>query len=844
MRLTLRTLLAYLDHTLDPADEAALSEKVHSSTIASSLVRRIQSVLKAENVGAPSPDATSPNDDANTVAEYLDSTLAPELTADVERRCLESETHLAEVAASHQVLAATLAQPANVPSSLRRRIYDLRLEVEQDAQPDTSDSVAMLPGGMVLPVGPEDSGVSDATTRLRNEPDLPSTLAAAAKAIRKNHRAELKQADAASGGSGAASSSEQAMAAAKESQAIAGVRTRRSLEELEPLLSGGRSSRVVPFLVSLALAAAFLFVLTKAFSPLLAIKNRDAALEDAANSVGQNAENSGTQGNPPTANGPDTLIPETPARPKPTNENASEKVDAATNEKPATSGQNNDAADILEAPPATGELTGAEALPQENTSSDETVEVEPARVEPAENEASDGLEGDRNTQRPTGPPVVGAPQDPASLLDSVAGKTSDAASGLSMVIGGVQEHGGLLLTQEVVANPAASAGKANGESPETEVQEATMVGWKRVEPDGKILNGQVLVCPPSYRSRLVFDGGVELTMVGPSGVRIERKAEFGGRLGLTIDFGRVTLMTTGEPHEIWVGNPVSTGWVDLRDAGAMVAIEVNHRRLPSQSVEHSSWKSDLFVDSVAGTVGLAIAGSADQARKPAAVLPVGQRFSQTFGREPLVEPVGPAPDWIDSPDEAVNQAAASARKSLAELVQTSEPVEAALLKAVDFRDVNVAGLAARTLVNMGVVYFCFGQQDQFGPPGLLNRPEFRSQWPAIVESLRDFFNRGEDYANSVAYAAIAREGENEALKIITLLKGFTQGELDEGGAAILVAMLDDPKMSVRVLACETLRMITGDTLDYRPDFELPAQRRSAINKWKSNVRNEAIRWAE
>jgi hypothetical protein len=840
MRLTLRTLLAYLDHTLDPADEAALSEKVQSSTIASSLVRRIQTVLKAENVGAPSPDATSPNDDANTVAEYLDSTLAPELTADVERRCLESESHLAEVAASHQVLAATLTQPANVPSSLRRRIYDLQLEIEQDVQPDTSDSVAMLPGGMVMPVGPEDSGVSDATTRLRNEPDLPSTLAAAAKAIRKKHRAELKQANAASGNSGADTSSGKPMATATNSQAIAGIRSRQSLEELEPLLSGGRSSRVVPFLVSLALTAAFLFVLTKAFSPLLAIKNRDVAREDAPNPVDQNAENYGTQGNKPAANAPDTLIPATPARPEPTRE----KTDAVSNDKLAAPDQTNDSADILETPTAPIEPAGADAFTQESTASDETAEVEHARVEPAATGTNDGVTEESAPQRQTGPPVVGAPQDPASLLDSVASKASDAAFEASMVIGGVQEHGGLLLTQEVVANPAAPAGQATGDSPEAGSQEATIVRWKRVAPDEKILNGQVLVCPPSYRSRLVFDGGVELTMVGPAGIRIERKAEFGGRLGLTIDFGRVTLMTTGEPNEIWVGNPVSTGWVDLRDSGAMVAIEVNHRRLPSQSVEHSSWKSDLFVDSLAGTVGLAIAGSADQARNPASLLPVGQRFSQTFGREPSVDRTGAAPDWIDSPDEVTDQAAAAARKSLAELVQTSEPVEAALLKAIDFRDVNVAGLAARTLVNMGVVYFCFGQKDQYGPPGLLNRPEFRSQWPAIVESLRDFFDRGEDYANSVAYAALAREGENDALKIITLLKGFTQGELDEGGAAILVAMLDDPKMSVRVFASETLRMITGDTLDYRPDFELPAQRRSAINKWKSNVRNESIRWAE
>ena len=98
MRLTLRTLLAYLDDMLDPAETKLIGQKVAESDHAQELIARIKQVTRRRRL--TTPPATGPNAfEPNTVAEYLDNTLSPEQVAEVEKACLESDVHLAEIAA-------------------------------------------------------------------------------------------------------------------------------------------------------------------------------------------------------------------------------------------------------------------------------------------------------------------------------------------------------------------------------------------------------------------------------------------------------------------------------------------------------------------------------------------------------------------------------------------------------------------------------------------------------------------------------------------------------------------------------------------------------------------------
>jgi hypothetical protein len=123
MRLTLRTLLAWLDDTLPASEVREIGKQVGESPFAQELVERIHRVTRQRRLTVPSPtgpDATDPN----LVASYLDSGLEPDLVADYEKKCLTSDVNLAEVASVHQILSL-IGQKAKVPNEARNRMYHL-----------------------------------------------------------------------------------------------------------------------------------------------------------------------------------------------------------------------------------------------------------------------------------------------------------------------------------------------------------------------------------------------------------------------------------------------------------------------------------------------------------------------------------------------------------------------------------------------------------------------------------------------------------------------------------------------------------------------------------------------
>jgi hypothetical protein len=124
MRLTLRTLLAYLDGTLESAERDELYLKLQESPMACALAQRIGALLQHRGT-VPAEIDLEGGIDPNLLAEYLENTLPPHLVLDVEQRCLASEQQLAEVAECHSLLSRFAGNPADVPPGLRETLEQL-----------------------------------------------------------------------------------------------------------------------------------------------------------------------------------------------------------------------------------------------------------------------------------------------------------------------------------------------------------------------------------------------------------------------------------------------------------------------------------------------------------------------------------------------------------------------------------------------------------------------------------------------------------------------------------------------------------------------------------------------
>ena len=123
MKLTLRTLLAFLDETVSQDDAAALRKKIKESKAIRELIERIRRVVSQPQLPAPHQSGKGLDANPNYPCEYIDSTLDPEKVAEFEKRAISSDALLAEIAEAHQILAQLSEIDEGVSGRLRNRLY-------------------------------------------------------------------------------------------------------------------------------------------------------------------------------------------------------------------------------------------------------------------------------------------------------------------------------------------------------------------------------------------------------------------------------------------------------------------------------------------------------------------------------------------------------------------------------------------------------------------------------------------------------------------------------------------------------------------------------------------------
>ncbi|WP_437229131.1 hypothetical protein SH661x_001272 [Planctomicrobium sp. SH661] len=164
MRLTLRTILAYLDDVLEPAQAREIGEKISESKEATDLVSRIQDVMRRRRIGAPELAGPGSGPDPNLVSDYLENLLPPNEVVELERLCQASDVHLAEVAACHKILSMVVGQPIDVSDEMRERMYLLGGS-KSPVETPSSGSVPAMAEGMAGVETETESGLPEYLTR-------------------------------------------------------------------------------------------------------------------------------------------------------------------------------------------------------------------------------------------------------------------------------------------------------------------------------------------------------------------------------------------------------------------------------------------------------------------------------------------------------------------------------------------------------------------------------------------------------------------------------------------------------------------------------------------------------
>ncbi|QDS93072.1 hypothetical protein FF011L_18270 [Roseimaritima multifibrata] len=745
MRLTLRTLLALRNRTLRPEDEQVLQAKVQASSYAQQLLELIQSVLSNPRLSALSPTATGPTDDPNIMAEYIDSTLPPEQAAEVDRTCLESPLHMAEAAGAHEVLTLVLKEPAHFSPQLRDRIY----RIGQGAQVTQEGAVENVsPHPAVTPVSAADSGAFMAATRLKEE-EQGTPLG---DSLRDERIAKA---------------------------AIAGSREWNAADASEIFGDRIRATRVVPWLVALALIAVFLFAMKQAFSPLL------------PNSGKQVAEGSGKDAVPLLpGTEPDELETEQPDPAKEPDTPSSDAV-AVTPDKvsdePAVGDPDKTAAAVpVITPPAMETTEQSPPPPAETVAPPKPADAVVAAVPADRDGKMEENPGDDSVQPPPAkPPAEGAEVPPQPV--GVATTASDLGLLLSLLPGGNK--------------------------------------WSGLAPESPVADRTLVFSPPTFRSQLTVPEKYDLVLMGGTRSRLHA-----GEQTTEIELETGKLLVTALQADLSV--PFQTGtqqWeLELVPESGSAAVEASIFRSPGADPRiQENLLEVVNVYAVTGPLKVRLNG-ADEV-----TLETGQRWQKIGEGAGKVDTLETPPAWIATP--APDTIAESARQNLLQLLAANQDLELGLREATRFRKAEVAALAAETLCAMGKCDIYFGAD------GILNEGNQKNFFQDHVAALKQRMDLNSAAAKALQKDAETMDAA-AAQTLFRLLWDYSPEQLEAKADEELVAMLDSPQMPVRILASESLRRITGTNLFFKPEQENPARRKTDIKKWETRLRRGDIRW--
>ncbi|MEO2009203.1 MAG: hypothetical protein ABGX22_11050 [Pirellulaceae bacterium] len=348
--------------------------------------------------------------------------------------------------------------------------------------------------------------------------------------------------------------------------------------------------------------------------------------------------------------------------------------------------------------------------------------------------------------------------------------------------------------------------------------------WTRLGPRTVLQTGSRLLTLPTYRPQVALTTGVQMTMVGPAEVTVNRNF---GTSTLQIKYGRFLLDTAGiagAKIELEFGS--RRGTATFANPEATLAVKVAHRLVPSADPLTGSRTEVISLHTTSGTINWIESKDAAPIVIEAGTVLMFQG-SGIGSLESVEQPIA----WVDG--QNLREIDLRASRELEPLLDTERPIHLALMEQADARQVEVSALAIRSLSVLGF----FDQA-----VSAFNEQRQHSYWRYHVATLVERVAYSPESAREVR-AALGRLREQDATVMYRSLCGYTPQQLNDGGAAKLVDMLESDSMDMRVLGLETLRSITGKTHLYRPEKK-PIQQKKPLQDWHTNLLNGEIHFPE
>jgi hypothetical protein len=814
MRLTLRTLLAYLDDILDPADKEQLAKKIESSEFAEDLVHRTRDAVRRLRLSAPQVIGSGMGLDPNTVAEYLDNVLPPESVGDFERICLESDMHLAEAAACHHVLTMVLGEPADVDVRARQRMYTIategdarrRVRVEPAhvvvaTEPVVAPplQVTASPAGLVAM---EPSGVTEVPDylRARSWPGLRMVLgglaAAAVVAAVLYVVGDRSGWFDGEGGTNLAANSAQTQA------------TDRDLTTADEAAQDTVVAATEP-----------------------AVESTNVATEQQSTFT-----DTATSESPTAVETPSTLdSPPQPLTPNPETENTAAQTAADTT--------TTDRVPLI--PPQTP-TTGTEGAGEEAS-----LDIGPALSSQAAaataNDASPAAnlseaQPDSSTTGAAPLPTdadanVGAPTEPGAAdlamndVPPAAGGelTGDAGSDISVEPG-----------TEVTTDAAPPAGPMElgtylGGKTVLLRHDDAAGGWFRVQPRSAVASGDRLLALPEFRPKITLASGIHLDISGGTQVSVRTAGEMqadglraadANSPAAEVIYGRVILINTSmDENQIRVAAGPSIG--DARLArNATLAIEVERQYVPGNDPQQTPPPviAKFYVPS-----GGVVWQDASGAKK------IDNTARWTVEGGETTDPVADAspPDWIDQEPIGQRSEHLYGAPVVENTMVSDKPADIQLLELFQGNArKEVKSLAAKSSVHVGL----------FEPfIDALRDSEQKANWPAHIETLRAAMALSSESAANVKRALEEQRGRPAADDLYEMLCGYnadqigrTPDEMRSGALSRLIDWLEQDSLDYRVLAVHNLWETTGKRLMPNPAANLK-ERTQNVRRWRARL---------